>query len=105
MCAARGYVDNANQRDRDSHRPARRSRRNYSARWCWCRATGLSVRLEDVADVEEAPAPKFGDAQVNGRSGVVLLAYAQYQANTMVVTRALEAALAADETGAGRRTH
>ena len=54
---------------------------------------GLSVRLKDVAEVREAPAPKFGDAQINGRSGVVLLAYAQYQANTMVVTRALEAAL------------
>lgn len=54
---------------------------------------GLSVRLEDVADVREAAAPKFGDAQVNGRSGVVLLAYAQYGANTMVVTRALDAAL------------
>jgi CzcA family heavy metal efflux pump len=54
---------------------------------------GLSVRLKDVAEVAEAPAPKFGDAQINGRSGVVLLAYAQYQANTMVVTRALEAAL------------
>jgi CzcA family heavy metal efflux pump len=54
---------------------------------------GLGVRLKDVADVREAPAPKFGDAAVNGRSGVVLLAYAQYQANTMIVTRALEAAL------------
>lgn len=55
---------------------------------------GLSVRLKDVADVREAPAPKFGDAQVQGRSGVVVLAYAQYQANTLEVTRALEAALA-----------
>jgi CzcA family heavy metal efflux pump len=54
---------------------------------------GLSVRLKDIADVREAPAPKFGDAQINGRSGVVLLTYAQYGANTMVVTRALEAAL------------
>ena len=55
--------------------------------------SGLSVRLKDVAEVTEAPAPKFGDSQVNGHSGVVLLAYAQYQANTMVVTRALETAL------------
>jgi CzcA family heavy metal efflux pump len=54
---------------------------------------GLSVRLKDVADVREAPAPKFGDAQINGRSGIVVLAYAQYGANTMVVTRALEEAL------------
>ncbi len=57
--------------------------------------TGLSVRLQDVADVVEAPAPKYGEAQLQGRAGVVLLVYAQYQANTMVVTRALEAALAA----------
>ncbi len=54
---------------------------------------GLSVRLKDVADVREAPAPRSGDAQINGQSGVVLLAYAQYGANTMIVTRAIEAAL------------
>ena len=54
---------------------------------------GLSVRLKDVADVREGPAPRFGDAQANGRAGVIVLVYAQYQANTMVVTRALEAAL------------
>ena len=54
---------------------------------------GLSVRLSDVADVREAAAPKFGDSQFNGQSGVVLLVYSQFQANTMVVTRALEAAL------------
>lgn len=54
---------------------------------------GLSVRLKDVADVGDGPAPRLGDAHVKGRSGVVLLAYAQYRANTMVVTRALEAAL------------
>ncbi len=56
--------------------------------------TGLSVRLKDVADVREAPAPQFGAAQINGQSGVVLLAYAQYRANTLDVTRALDAALA-----------
>ena len=54
---------------------------------------GLSVRLKDVAEIREAPAPKYGDAQVNGEAGVVLLAYSQYQGNTMVVTRALEKAL------------
>jgi CzcA family heavy metal efflux pump len=54
---------------------------------------GLSVRLKDVAEVRDAPAPKFGDAQINGESGVVLLVFAQYGANTLVVTRALETAL------------
>ena len=55
--------------------------------------TGLSVRLQDVADVRDAAAPKFGDAQIGGRSGVVLLVYDQYQANMMNVTRAVEVAL------------
>jgi CzcA family heavy metal efflux pump len=54
---------------------------------------GLSVRLKDVADVLDAPAPKFGDAQINGKSGVVLLIYSQYQANTLEVTRAVDSAL------------
>ena len=55
--------------------------------------TGLSVRLKDVADVRAAAAPKFGDAQIGGRSGAVLLVYDQYGANTMNVTRGVEAAL------------
>jgi len=54
---------------------------------------GLSVRLKDVAEVRYAPAPKFGDAQIGGRSGVVVLVYDQYRGNTMDVTRALESAL------------
>jgi CzcA family heavy metal efflux pump len=54
---------------------------------------GLSARLKDIADVREAAAPKFGDAQINGISGVVLLAHSQYQANTLDVTHALETAL------------
>ncbi len=55
--------------------------------------TGMSVRLKDVADVRAAAAPKFGDAQIGGKSGVVLLVYDQYGANTMTVTRLLEVAL------------
>ncbi|HEV2453405.1 MAG TPA: efflux RND transporter permease subunit, partial [Verrucomicrobiae bacterium] len=54
---------------------------------------GLNVRLKDVADVLDAPAPKFGDAQVDGQSSVVLLVYAQYNANTLDVTRALDNSL------------
>ncbi|MGH7976435.1 MAG: efflux RND transporter permease subunit, partial [Limisphaerales bacterium] len=54
---------------------------------------GMSVRLKDVADVCDAAAPKFGDAQIGGKSGVVMLVYDQYGANTMTVTRALETTL------------
>jgi len=55
---------------------------------------GSPLRLSDVATVTEAPALKFGDALVQGRPGVLLTLSAQYGANTLEVTRALEAALA-----------
>ena len=55
---------------------------------------GAPLRLADVADVLEAAAPKFGDALVQGRPGVLLTLSSQWGANTMDVTRGLEAALA-----------
>ncbi len=58
------------------------------------RTNGLSLRLKDVARVVEAPEPKFGDALVQGRPGVLLTMSSQYGANTLEVTRALETALA-----------
>jgi CzcA family heavy metal efflux pump len=54
---------------------------------------GAPVRLRDVARVVEAPEPKFGDTLVQGRPGVLLTMSSQYGANTLLVTRALEAAL------------
>ncbi|HVV71214.1 MAG TPA: efflux RND transporter permease subunit, partial [Verrucomicrobiae bacterium] len=55
---------------------------------------GFSVRLKDVARVVQAPEPKFGDAVVQGRAGVLMTMSSQYGANTMEVTKALELALA-----------
>lgn len=54
---------------------------------------GFSVRLKDVANVTDAPEPKFGDALVQGRPGVLLTMSSQYGANTMEVSKSLEAAL------------
>ena len=54
---------------------------------------GFSVRLKDVSGVTEGPEPKLGDSQVMGRPGVVMLVHSQYGANTLEVTRAVEAAL------------
>lgn len=54
---------------------------------------GLSVQLGDVAKVVVAPEPKFGDALVQGRPGILLTMSSQYGANTMEVTTALEEAL------------
>jgi Cu/Ag efflux pump CusA len=87
-----GYIDTANQRV-VIHTTGQALTPEQLGRVVLKPREGLSVRLKDVADVREAPAPKFGDAQINGQSGVVLLAYAQYGANTLVVTHALEAAL------------
>ena len=52
------------------------------------------VRIGDVADVVEAPAPAFGDALVMGMPGVLVSVVRQYGANTLETTHAVEAALA-----------
>src|SRR5262249_59168402 len=57
------------------------------------RRDGLSVRLADVARVVEAGAPRFGEALIQGRPGVLLTMLSQYGANTMEVTQAVEQAL------------
>ena len=54
---------------------------------------GFSVRLKDVARVVEGAEMKFGDCVIMGRWGVLLTMSSQYGANTMDVTKALEAAL------------
>ncbi|HWA87503.1 MAG TPA: efflux RND transporter permease subunit, partial [Opitutus sp.] len=54
---------------------------------------GAPVRLRDVATIALAGQPKFGDALVMGRPGVLLTMTSQFGANTMDVTAGLEAAL------------
>ncbi len=54
---------------------------------------GRSIRLKDVANVIEGAEPKFGDAIINGKPGVLITTASQYGANTLEVTRAVEAAL------------
>src|ERR1700694_3509433 len=52
------------------------------------------LRLRDFAAVTDGVAPKFGDALIMGKPGVLLNLSSQYGANTLIVTRAIEAALA-----------
>jgi len=52
------------------------------------------VRIDDVADVVEAPAPAFGDALINGQPGVVLNIEHQLGANTLQTSQAVDKALA-----------
>ena len=54
---------------------------------------GRSVRLRDVAEVAIAGEPKFGDALINGKPGILMTTASQYGANTMDATVGVEAAL------------
>ena len=55
---------------------------------------GQVIRLRDVARVVEGAEPKFGDTLIQGKPGVLMTMSSQYGANTMDVTKRLEAALA-----------
>ena len=54
---------------------------------------GRSVLLKEVANVVAAGAPKFGDALIDGKPGVLITTASQYGANTEDVTLGVEAAL------------
>ena len=58
-----------------------------------------SVTLGNVADVVEAPELPIGGAAIDGKAGVILNVSEQYGANTVEVTKAVEAAL--DELRSG----
>lgn len=57
------------------------------------RRQGANLRLKDVARVTVAPEPKFGDANIMGKPGVLMKLLGQYGSNTMEVTREVEEAL------------
>lgn len=52
------------------------------------------LQLGEFATVSDAAAPKFGDTLIMGQPGVLLNLSSQYGANTLIVTRAVEGALA-----------
>jgi len=54
---------------------------------------GETILLRDVADIRMAAMPKFGDALINGKPGVLLAMTSQHGANTLSTTREVEKAL------------
>lgn len=54
------------------------------------RPKGLPVRLGDVATVSDGSEPRFGDAMIGSRPGILIETSTQFGANTLDVTRALE---------------
>ncbi|TAM80129.1 MAG: efflux RND transporter permease subunit [Acidobacteria bacterium] len=57
-------------------------------------SNGVNVRLGDVAQVVNAPAPLIGGASIMGHRGLVLNVSSQYGANTLEVTSGLDKAVA-----------
>jgi len=51
------------------------------------------IRMRDIAAIVEAPAPKTGDALIQGHPGVLMAVTSQYGANTLSTTRAVERVL------------
>src|SRR5580658_4577894 len=56
---------------------------------------GYPVRLGDVAAVREGSEPRFGDALIGSKPGILIETSTQFGANTLDVTRALEERLEA----------
>ncbi len=87
-----GFVDTRNQRivfqsEGQSVKP------DDLARTVLLSRGAASVTLGNVADVVEAPEPPIGGAGIQGDPGVILNVAEQYAADTLEVTRKVEAAL------------
>jgi CzcA family heavy metal efflux pump len=54
---------------------------------------GVPVRLGDVATIRDGAEPRFGDAMIGDKPGILVETSTQFGANTLDVTRALEARL------------
>lgn len=54
------------------------------------RDKGSNITLSEVATITYAPKPPIGAAQIMGKPGIVIMVIAQYGANTLSVSKALE---------------
>ncbi len=89
-----GFIDTSEQRILVEPKAQAASAADIAATPLAAGATpGAVVHIGDVAQVVEAPAPDFGDAVVMGQPGVLISLSSQYGANTLKVTRDVEAAL------------
>ena len=88
-----GFIENANQRI-VLHTQGQSLTADELAHVVVSHVDGGNVTLGDVAYVVDAPEPPLGAAAIGGKPGVVLMVSAQYGANTLQVTRHVEAALA-----------
>jgi CzcA family heavy metal efflux pump len=93
-----GYLDTPNQRLAVSHISHIKKAEDL-AQVVVAFREGAALRLGDVADVVENFGTPIGDAIINDGPGILLIVEKQPQANTLVVTREVEAALEALRPG------
>ena len=84
-----GYVETANQRIVLQAQAAGASAADLSQAII-ARPKGLPLRLGDVATITDGSEPRFGDAMIGGRPGILIETSTQFGANTLEVTHALE---------------
>ncbi|CAN5390296.1 efflux RND transporter permease subunit [soil metagenome] len=89
-----GYIDTPEQRILIDARGQAMSAADIAAAPIPNTTGGAPVRVGDVADVVDAPAPDTGTALIMGKPGVLVNLSSQYGANTLDATHAVEAALA-----------
>lgn len=87
-----GFVENGNQRLilRPEGQPVTPAQ---IASTVLVRQNGANVTLGQVADVSNGEAPPFSAALIDGKPGVILNVYAQYESNIIEVTNNVEQAL------------
>lgn len=89
-----GYIDTPQQRILIDARGQAMTAADVAAAPIPSTTGGAPVRVGDVADVVDAPAPDTGTALIMGKPGVLVNLSSQYGANTLDATHAVEAALA-----------
>ncbi|HEY3784866.1 MAG TPA: efflux RND transporter permease subunit [Steroidobacteraceae bacterium] len=52
--------------------------------------SGMPIRLTDVATIQDGPEPRFGEALIDGKPGLLVETATQFGANTLEVSRLLE---------------
>lgn len=87
-----GFIENLNQRFTVQVSGLPKSPKQFES-IIVKRANGQNITLGEVASITYAPKPAIGAAQILGNPGIVIMAIAQYGANTLSVSKALEEAL------------
>ena len=93
--AAAGYVDTPTQRFAVTHASFATTKEALGEVVVLGRTPGTSVRLSDVASIEEGHPVPIGDAIIDDVPGLLLIVEKQPWGNTLDVTRNVEAALTA----------